>query len=67
MSDDNEPVMSDEDISEKLSRKVTHGLTKLEKEQRILRRHESDRDVFEEVFDKRTLMILYGLDRKSVV
>lgn len=64
--DDNEPVMSDEDITERLSRKVTHGLAKLEKEQRILRRDKSDRAVFEEVFDKRTLMILYDLMNAKV-
>jgi RIO kinase 1 len=53
--------MSEEEISAKLDRKVEHNLARLEKEQRILRTHESERAVFEEVFDKPTLMILYDI------
>ncbi|NMJ86596.1 MAG: serine protein kinase RIO [Thaumarchaeota archaeon] len=59
--DEGEPIVLDEDIPKKVMMKVTHNLTKIEKEQRILRRHESDREVFEEVFDKSTLMILYHI------
>jgi|GEM_PF-3029370 len=53
--------MSEEEISAKLDRKVEHNLARLEREQRILRTHESERAVFEEVFDKPTLMILYDI------
>ncbi|MFQ5940206.1 MAG: serine protein kinase RIO [Nitrososphaerales archaeon] len=53
--------MSDDDIPPRISRKVARNLTKVEKDQRILRSHESDRAVFEEVFDKSTLMVLYDI------
>ncbi len=58
--------MSEEDIPDRISRKITHNLSKIEKEQRILRSHESDRAVFEEVFDKSTLMILYDIMNAGV-
>jgi RIO kinase 1 len=58
--------MSDEDIPDRISRKVAYNLTKVEKEQRILRSHESDRAVFEEVFDRSTLMILYDIMNAGV-
>jgi len=61
-----ELVVSDEDISEKMSKKIALNLFKVEKEQRILRNDQSDRAVFEEVFDKSTLMILYDIMNAGV-
>ncbi|MEM2759853.1 MAG: serine protein kinase RIO [Nitrososphaerales archaeon] len=58
--------MSDEDIPQKLDKRVAYSLAKLEKEQRILRTHESERAVFEEVFDKPTLMTLYDMMNANV-
>lgn len=53
-------------MPEKVSKKVAYNLTRLEKEQRILRSHESERAVFEEVFDKSTLMVLYDIMNAGV-
>lgn len=50
--------MSDEELSERIIRKVTQNLNKVDKEQRMLKKQKSDRSVFEGVFDKSTLMIL---------
>ncbi len=58
--------MSEEEIPKRISKKVLYNLVKLEKEQRILRRHESDIDVFEEVFDRPTLMTLYDVMNANV-
>jgi len=58
--------MSDEDIPKRISKKVLYDLVKLEKEQRILRHHESEYAVFEEVFDKPTLMTLYDIMNANV-
>lgn len=58
---ESEFVMSEEGVPKKISKKILHGLTKVEKEQRILRHHESEHSVFEEVFDKSTLMVLYDI------
>jgi RIO kinase 1 len=58
--------VSEEEIPRKISEKVTKSLLRVEKEQRILRSDESDRAVFEEVFDKPTLMVLYDIMNASV-
>ncbi|MFQ5970008.1 MAG: serine protein kinase RIO [Nitrososphaerales archaeon] len=58
--------MREEDIPKRISKKVLHDLVKLEKEQRILRYHESEYSVFEEVFDKSTLMTLYDIMNANV-
>jgi len=58
--------LSDEDMPKRVSKKVAYNLTRLEKEQRILRSHESERAVFEEVFDKSTLMVLYDIMNAGV-
>lgn len=50
-----------EELPKNISKKIAHGLLRVEKEQRILRSHESERAVFEEVFDKATLMTLYDI------
>ncbi len=59
--------MGSERIPERIDRKVLYGLVKAEKEQRILRRHESEIAVFEEVFDRSTLMTLYGAMNSGVL
>jgi len=61
-------IMSEEEeeIPKRISKKVLHNLVRLEKEQRILRHHESDIAVFEEVFDRSTLMILYDIMNANV-
>ena len=58
--------MSEEEIPERISKKVLYNLVNLEKEQRILRHHESDTAVFEEVFDRSTLMTLYDVMNANV-
>jgi len=58
--------MSEEEIPERISKKVLYNLVKLEKEQRILRHHESEVAVFEEVFDRSTLMTLYDIMNANV-
>ena len=58
--------MSEEEIPKRISKKVLYNLVRLEKEQRILRHHESDIAVFEEVFDKSTLMTLYDIMNANV-
>ncbi len=58
--------MSEEELPKRISKKVLYNLVKLEKEQRILRHHESDIAVFEEVFDRLTLMTLYDVMNADV-
>ena len=58
--------MSEEEIPERISKKVLYNLVNLEKQQRILRHHESEIAVFEEVFDRKTLMTLYDIMNANV-
>jgi RIO kinase 1 len=55
-----------EEIPKRISKKVLHDLFRLEREQRILRHHESDITVFDEVFDKSTLMTLYDIMNANI-
>lgn len=48
-----------EELPGRINKKLLHDTLRLEKEQRILRREESDVEVFDEVFDRKTLMTLY--------
>ena len=59
-------IMSEDEIPKRISKKVLYNLVRLEKEQRILRHHESDIAVFEEVFDRSTLMVLYDVMNANV-
>jgi len=58
--------MSDEEAPERIIRKVTHNLNKVEKEQRMLKKQKSDRAVFEGVFDKSTLLILNDIMNRGI-
>jgi len=58
--------MSEEEIPKRISKKVLYNLVNLEKKQRILRHHESETAVFEEVFDRQTLMVLYDIMNANV-
>jgi RIO kinase 1 len=59
-------IMNEEEIPMRISKKVLYNLVRLEKEQRILRHEESDVAVFEEVFDRSTLMTLYDIMNANV-
>lgn len=59
--------MNGEDIPARITKRVVYDLLRHEREQRVLRRHESDVEVFEEVFDKPTLLTLYDLMNARVL
>ena len=57
----------EDDLSKKISKKITRDIYRHEREQRYRMHDKDERETIEEVFDKRTLLTLYSIMNRNII